>query len=329
MNGRRSARAAAAAAVLALAACAHAPAPSAPPADFAVAGPAHGALRFIAYGDTRFTAPAERTASIAPARRALVGAIAAESPAALFLTGDLPWHGGDPADYAVYRDETAAWRGRGLVVLPTLGNHEFQQCAERDCLENWWREFPALQGRRWYSVALGRRILALALDSDAPLVAGSPQGRWLDATLASLPRSVDFVLVFLHHPPVADLQTGSGASHNPRPNEQALAERLRLAAAAGRARFLVCAGHIHNYERREADGIVYLVSGGGGAQPAEVVRDAQDRYRGPDFPNFHYLRFVLEGDALRGEMLRLEDYGADAPQHFERRDAFELKAAAR
>ncbi|MBS0396414.1 MAG: metallophosphoesterase, partial [Proteobacteria bacterium] len=229
--------------------------------------------------------------------------------------------------YAVFHAESAPWRARGLRVFPTLGNHEFYQCAESECLENWWREFPEQRGHRWYSVALGARILAVALDSDAPLGAGSAQRAWLDATLAVLPRSVDFVLVFLHHPPVADPQDGPGASHNARPNERALAERLAEVARAGRARIVVCAGHVHNYERREQDGIVYLVSGGGGAHPVDLARATEDLYRGPGVPNYHYLRFSLEGDTLRGEMVRLEDYDAEQPHRWQVRDRFEVRAA--
>ena len=92
---------------------------------------------------------------------------------------------------------------------------------------------------------------------------------------------------------------------------------------------MVAAGHIHNYERQEQDGIVYLVSGGGGARPYEVVRDAADRYAGPGFPNFHYLRFTLAGERLSAEMVRLEDYGAARPAHFEVRDRFDLSAKPR
>jgi len=289
----------------------------------------HAPLTFIAYGDMRFTAPSETQASIAPARRALVARIAAEAPAALFLNGDVPWHGGTVADYDVFRQETSAWREARIPVYPALGNHEFYQCAEAECLENWWAAFPSLRTRRWYAVAVGPRLTAIALDSDASLEDGSAQRAWLDETLARQPRSTDFVLVYLHHPPVADVQRSGDTSHNPRPNERALAARLEAAAAAGRVRFIVCAGHIHNYERREQGGVTYLVSGGGGARPYEVVREAEDRYSGPSFPNFHYLRFTLEGDVLRGEMVRLEDYDAPAPVNFVVRDRFEVRAAPR
>lgn len=285
-----------------------------------------GALRFIAYGDMRFTATAETEASSSTARQALVAQVAAEAPAAVFLNGDLPWRGGAVADYEVMKTETAVWRARGLHVYPALGNHEFAQCPEERCLENWWAAFPALRGRRWYSVAVGSQLLAIALDTDTSLKARSEQRAWLEAQLASLPRAIDFVFIFLHHPPVADLQSGAGATHNPRPNELALAQYLRQAASRSRARYIVCAGHIHNYERHEQDGIVYLVSGGGGAHPVPVVRASSDLYQDPGFPNFHYLRFTLDGTHLRGEMFRLEDYEAPAPHTFALKDSFELSA---
>src|SRR4051794_38393644 len=59
------------------------------------------------------------------------------------------------------------------------------------------------------------------------------------------------------------------------------------------------------------DGIVFLVSGGGGGKPEFVNRSAADIYQSRDFPNFHYLRFELTARQLRGEMVRLTD--ADAP----------------
>ena len=78
-------------------------------------------LVLVAYGDTRFTDASETHASNPAARRALIAKIAAERPAALFINGDLPWHGVAP-DYAVYREETARWREQHLRIYPALGN---------------------------------------------------------------------------------------------------------------------------------------------------------------------------------------------------------------
>jgi hypothetical protein len=89
---------------------------------------------------------------------------------------------------------------------------------------------------------------------------------------------------------------------------------------------VVCGAHVHNYERFERHGIVYLVSGGGGAKPLAVRRGAHDLYRDPGFPNFHYLRFELQGERLMADMIRLEDYGAPAPHTWKIKDHFEVLA---
>jgi 3',5'-cyclic AMP phosphodiesterase CpdA len=193
----------------------------------------------IAYGDTRFTDPANRTATNPEARRALVARIAEEKPDAILVSGDLPWHGGTVGDYDVFRAETEVWRTHGRRILPALGNHEFAQCEPAACLEHWWAAFPELHGKRWYATSVGSTVRVLSLDSTSSLLAGSEQRLWLERELADLHESVQFVLISLHHPPVADIQTRLRIDHNPRPNEIALAEFLREAARTSRARFLV------------------------------------------------------------------------------------------
>jgi Calcineurin-like phosphoesterase len=288
---------------------------SAAPAAGAAAGPtfivAEADLRkpitVIAYGDMRFTDPSNTTATNPVARRALVKRIAEEKPDALLLNGDVPWHGGNPKDYAIYKSETAAWRDEDLRVFPALGNHEFSHCAVPECLANWWAAFPKRKGRRWYSARLGTKIYVIALDSDDSLLPGSGQRQWLENQVTSLPAEVRFVLISMHHPPVADIQTRYNVDHNPRPNEVALANYLQTEAPKSRARFVVAAGHIHNYERFLQDGVVYLVSGGGGARPYPVDRTPLDLYQDPGFPNYHYVKFTLMGNILRGTMYRLSD----------------------
>jgi hypothetical protein len=280
-------------------------------------------LVLIAYGDTRFTESRETAASSPNVRQALIARIAQEDPAAIFINGDLPWHG-VAGDYAVYRSETAAWRDKQLRVYPSLGNHEFAGCDEAGCLDLWWRAFPELHGHRWYSVAIGHKVVGIALDSDASLEPGSEQRTWLEAQVAELDRAVRLVLIVMHHPPVADVQTVKLVDHNPRSNEQALAAYLKKAAAQSKAQFVLSAGHIHNYERFLQDGVMYLVSGGGGATPYDVDRTALDLYQSSDFPNYHYVRFELRGHTLIGEMIRLADYASPQPQRWQALDRFEI-----
>jgi acid phosphatase type 7 len=287
----------------------------------------HSPLTVVAYGDMRFTDPTNVIATNPAARRALVARIAAEKPDALLLNGDVPWHGGDVRDYEVFRTETQVWRDADLRVFPALGNHEFAGCEVPRCLANWWAAFPQLKGRRWYSERLGPRIYVIVLDSDTDgnnsLLPGSEQQRWLKNQIASLPSDVEFVFIAMHHPPMADVQSRSIVDHNPRANEAALAQFLKTAAAGSRARFIVIAGHIHNYQRFLQDGVIYLVSGGGGAQPHPVDRTPLDLFQDSGFPNYHYVKFVLEADTLRATMYRLADTAGGT---WETKDNFEIRA---
>lgn len=263
----------------------------------------------IAYGDQRFHNPHDpRGGLIADphARLALVQRIAQEHPDAIQMSGDVPYKGSDANDYAVYASETAPWRDAHLRIYPALGNHEFAG-GEQSGLENWWKAFPELRGHRWYSVLLGDRLSLIQLDSMSPLTPGSDQAVWLMAQLAALPSSVDFVMISLHHPPVADLQTHLEVDHNPRPNEIALRDFLTQIAPSYHAAIVVIAGHIHNYERAQVGGVTYLVSGGGGAHPYYVERTDQDLYLDPNFPIFHYVKFELTADALKATMYRIAD----------------------
>jgi hypothetical protein len=279
----------------------------------------------IVYGDTRFTDPGNVTATSPLARAALIARIADERPDAVLISGDVPWHGGEQGDYDRFRIETEAWRSRRLRVIPALGNHEFSQCLPEACLENWWKAFPELRGKRWYDAEVTPSVRAIALDTMSPLTEGSEQLTWLNNVLTSLPPAVDFVIVTLHHPPVADIQTRLRLDHNPRPNEIALADYLKQASQSIRARLVVVAGHIHNYERFLEDEVVYLVSGGGGAVPYEVDRTPSDLYKGIDFPNYHYVKMTVAAGLLRGEMYRLDEPAAPMP-HFTRKDIFEVSA---
>lgn len=264
-------------------------------------------LTFIAYGDQRFTDPANVRSADPRVRAWLANQIVKEKPAAVILNGDVPLHGDVPDDYAVFRKETQAWRDAHLRVFPAIGNHEISGQDPKAGIEAWWKEFPELRNRRWYSVALGSRVYLLALDSESSLLPGSEQARWIETQINGLAQTVDFVVITMHRPPMADVQKHIEVDHNPRPNEIGLRDYLSVAAQTSHARFLVAAGHIHNYERSIVDDVVYLVAGGGGAAPYFVERTPQDLYQSILFPNFHYVKFTLSGDRLQGAMYRVVD----------------------
>lgn len=286
-----------------------------------------GPLTLIAYGDQRFTDPANTRRTNPRVRQWLVGQIAKERPDAVIMNGDVPLAGDVANDYAVFLAETKVWRDLGLHVYPALGNHEFVGEPRLD-LENWWTAFPEMRGRRWYSAQLGSRVYLLALDSDTSLLPGSEQALWIEKQIEGLPAAIDFVIVSMHHPPVADVQTHIEVDHNPRPNEIALRDYLSKAARTSHAVFMVSAGHIHNYERRVVEGVTYLVSGGGGAPPYFVERTPEDLYQSILFPNYHYIKLTLEKDRLHGAMYRVAN--PETPKlTVELKDSFDLVAKAR
>src|SRR5579875_1990231 len=174
--------------------------------------PAHPVL--IAYGDTRFTDWRFAGNVTSPwARVALIKKIAAETPDALFITGDIPFQGVDMADYHVFELETEVWTASSFHTFPVLGNHEFYA---RDFLhhyerglENWWKAFPFLKGMRWYSVQFGNQVYALCLDSEFDaLRSDGAQRIWIDRQISTLPDSIQYVFIFLHHAPSGDYLEG-------------------------------------------------------------------------------------------------------------------------
>jgi len=55
-----------------------------------------------------------------------------------------------------------------------------------------------------------------------------------------------------------------------------------------------------------------------------VVRESDDLFGGDTFPNYHYVKLVLDHDTLRGTMIRLDPLAA-APA-WTALDHFEIKA---
>ena len=120
----------------------------------------------------------------------------------------------------------------------------------------------------------------------------------------------------LHYPPVRDPLLPRGK------DEAEIARYLSRHASGIAARVIVIGSHVHNYERYRRDGVLYLVSGGGGAKPVPSLRVFGELSKLSTSVNFHYLRFTLVGDRLTGTMVRFgaTDKAGRAwtePDHFE------------
>ena len=264
----------------------------------------HAPFRFVAYGDTRFTDPANRTAANAEVRQQLVRAIADLRPDFITFGGDIAYDGNNAYDWKVYDQETAIWRERHIPVYPALGNHDLHGDVNV-ALGNFFARFPILQRNRFYSVHAPNTLM-LTLDSALDELTG-PQGEWLQFQLAHLPAGIDFVFIVLHHPPYTSSSDAKtyGGGHSARSPEQKLAVYLEEQQKKLRARIVVFAGHVHNYERHEHGGVTYFVVGGGGAHAYPITRAADDPFQSRE-ANYHYLLVEVQQGKLKATMNRLE-----------------------
>lgn len=282
-------------------------------------------LRLVAYGDTRFTNPAITSGTNPRVRKWLVDRIAAEHPQAILLTGDTPYVGSDPADWRVFQDETAPWREQRILELPATGNHEVRGDRVKG-INNYLANFPSIARHRYYSALLGP-VEVISLDCTMSAASSSPQGRWFAAQLDHIPQQVEFLFILFHIPWMADRQSQIFAGL---PTPPALALRNILEARLGRIhpKVVVFNGHIHNYERFERNGVAYVVTGGGGAEPYPLLfRGSADLYHGTGFPVYHYLTLDIANHQLHARMWKVKDPD-DPTLSAEQKDEFTIEATA-
>ena len=272
----------------------------------------------IAYGDLRTTDPTNHSVTDPERRQALIARIASEKPDLVVVNGDLVYKGGNQADWREFDQETRPWRDAQIKILPVVGNHDTSGDVD---LHNYFQEFPNLEGRRWYSVHYGS-LLVMSVDSESDHAPNSPQWNWINQELDHVPDGVKFIIFSMHHPPYTQSSDHMfGGGHSARESEKPLAELFEARQKQLHPRIIAIAGHVHNYERYEYNGVMYIVSGGGGASPYSVERQPGDFYNQPG-PTYHYCKITVDHNKLKLEMLKLEM--ANGQFVFNVRDSFEI-----
>jgi acid phosphatase type 7 len=280
-------------------------------------------MHMVGYGDMRFTDPSVKIGTNPRVRKWLAERVAEENPEVLLLTGDMPYSGAEDADWQVFQDETASWRAKQILQLPTIGNHEVRGNAAKG-IANYLRNFPAIKGQRYYSVLMGS-VEVISLDMTSPSGGTSRQATWFAAQLDHLPSQVDFLFILYHTPWVVDQQSELFTNL---PSKEALTLRhlLEIHLHKMHAKVIVFNGHIHNYERFERNGVEYVTSGGGGAEPYPLLfRGSADLYRDTGFPVYHYLTLDYSDGKLHAVMWKVKDPSAETLS-VEKKDEFTLVA---
>lgn len=173
--------------------------------------------------------------------------IASIDPVAVFHTGDLVGNGNDPGHWQIFNRITSKLPP-GTAFYPVLGNHEKESPLFFD-------NFVLPGNERWYSVEISGVHFTI-LDTGTDLSPGSTQYQWLENDLSSIGPGINFVAVLFHYPPYS---TG-------RHGEDEFGLRSKIVPLFEQYGVdIVFNGHDHNYERLEVNGVIYIVTGGGGA----------------------------------------------------------------
>ena len=191
---------------------------------------------------------------------------AAEAP-------DLAIFTGDANDLGSIQEDWEAWFAAGKGVLEHLplmvvhGNHEINA-------RHYYSQFPMPGNQQWYSFDYGPAHFTVLNDTpqDMASIAGE-QAQFLDADLGKTTQPWRLVT---HHKPLYTSSTGHGPDTGLQQAWEAILDARHVD--------LDLNGHAHDYERSyplmagqpvaDGQGPVYIVEGGGGADPYDVAPQA-------------------------------------------------------
>ncbi|MFB0537964.1 MAG: metallophosphoesterase [Anaerolineae bacterium] len=226
-------------------------------------------LAFMVLGDTRTGHTAHQS---------VVDKMLELGPPEFYLhTGDLVDYGSDRSQWDTFLDIEQDLM-QASTLYPAMGNHEMNHQNYFDVLNP-----PG----PWYSFDSGNaHFVCLQVDGYGHYTPGQPQYEWLVSDLAGTSKPWKFV--FFHIPPYSS--GGHGSDLNVR---QALCPLFEQYGVT-----IVFTGHDHDYERSVANGVTYIVTGGGGAP---LYQKGRDNPASVYFASVHhFVQITLSGDTLHG-----------------------------
>jgi len=207
-------------------------------------------------------------------------------------TGDVVYPAGEAKDYEgkyfqPYQDMISS-----ICVYPTPGNHDYRTDAGRPYFDAF--SLPAnnpADSEKYYSFDYANAHI-VSLDSNLPIggMREQEQFEWLKRDLAATRKLWKFV--FLHHPPYS--HSNHGSSTPVRNRYSPLFERHAVD--------IVFSGHDHNYQRTvqinessRGGGVIYIVTGGGGAGLYDVGRSEWTAFARK---TYNFVSVSVKGSAL-------------------------------
>lgn len=236
-------------------------------ASFATAPNPGRAFSFVVIGDSGTGFQAQH--NVAAQMRAL-------NPDFMLHAGDVIYPSGQAGGYDPYFFAPYAGLLDHMPVFPVLGNHDYVTANGQPYLDAFYLPAAGPGGERYYSFDWGAAHF-VALDSNQAYQPGSTMYQWLEADLAQ--STAKWKFAFFHH---AIYTSGlHGRDSYVTPMRDALAPLFEKYEVD-----VVFNGHDHTYERSTprrdyvpgASGVIYIVSGGGGADLYAVGRSPFTAY---------------------------------------------------
>ncbi|MFH1772477.1 MAG: metallophosphoesterase [Candidatus Omnitrophota bacterium] len=189
----------------------------------------------------------------------IVSSMMESNPAIVFHTGDCVRYGYKPGDWEIFNTITSSLRSKALFY-PAVGNHDVKK-ESKLFFDNF--ELPNNEG--WYTVDYGS-IRFIILNSEDNLRKGSKQHKWFEAELAKTGGDIKFIVAIWHHSPFH--------SGEKKPEFEKIRKEIASDVIPLLEKYkvdIVFSGHKHFYERLEKNGVIYVVTGGGGGILSDVV----------------------------------------------------------
>lgn len=227
------------------------------------------AFSFAVFGDNRDGEPTYR--------RILQSVKSDPAIAFAVNTGDFVGRG-EKEQYLAYRQ---LLKDFPVKIYHVPGNH--------DLVWGGWRYFTKYFGDYYYSFDQGNSHF-IVLNNAFRESFDARQFRWLKKDLAGTSQANIFV--FMHKPTFDPSKLYADYIMSGRK----VTEELMALFTKYRVKY-VFAGHLHGYARAERDGVVYIVTAGGGA-PLYLPRD---------FGGFHhYVKITVDGEKITEQVVKID-----------------------
>ena len=197
---------------------------------------------------------------------------------------------------------TAWWqiRWRGLPMLPLLPIEGLSRLGfpgirnRTQAINNFFAYFPELGRKEAYAFRYSNSHFVF-LNTESPTALDSTQGQFLEAQFeeAKADISCRFFFVAFHRPAYT-----IGSRHAPRQSERRLAKILeayqqRCKHDARHLQIITFMGHNHIYYRTQRNGVIYILTSGGGAM-LHNVRPGEGTILGDQWgTGYHYVLVTI------------------------------------